>query len=67
MEEAAGDEEMSAYGLISSIVMTFESDVQIRTDPEWRERRMRTLHESIKVVTGPLQKVEVKLSKRPGS
>lgn len=48
-------EEKSVYEFTSSKIVPLESGVRVPADSVGRERRMWLLHESMKVVVGPLQ------------
>lgn len=53
------DEEMSVYGLSSSMTVPFESGVRVATALEGRNRRMKVLLAAMKVVEESVQECEL--------
>lgn len=59
--EASGvDKEMPMYRLASLMKEPLESSVSVTVDSVEREKRMKVLHEAIKVVIGFLQEYKLK-------
>lgn len=54
------DEEMSVYIFTSSTTAPMKSDVRVTADSLAKEKRMGALHESTKILLGPLQGCELK-------